>query len=398
MVEKGLEEKGNSRQERKELALKQNIQVLSRYFSGIRSILFYAHNVCVYDFDEANKCWKRSEIEGAFHIVDNITEIPYRIIVLNRRELENLALDIVPGWTHFEEVKGTIQLQSPQGKIYAFWFFDEEEKIEAVKVLSLLLEQQKPAQDYLSANQKLYGSEFKASDPSYAQQTPEKEILRLLKSPLNNHEMRNNGAGSSPLQKHYHVLSPGRLGSPFPSNNNVMRNMPTLNYTNFSETSRDSVTSTSSVEAGRQILSLLKHVESSSLNETNVANDLYASSVGHTSSRNSSFNVNFSGREQSQSDAMKEYSALQLQSALQALAHYSSNDKERLKESETGDRSEIVTLFKRFDWKDTLLSLEQLKELLSTILQDDVLFHQFYEQYIKTVKSASTGGRYSSIP
>ncbi|GJD06106.1 hypothetical protein Gasu2_05390 [Galdieria sulphuraria] len=381
MAEKGLEEKSNSRQERKELALKQNIHVLSRYFSGIRSILFYAHNVCVYDFDEANKCWKRSEIEGAFHIVDTFTEIPFRIIVLNRRELENLALDIVPG------------------KIYALWFFDEEEKVEAVKVLSLLLEQQRPAPENLSLNQRLYGSYSKTSEASLVHQTPEKEILRLLKSSCRSNEVTTNGAENSPpTQRYRQVLSPGRLGSPFPLNNNVMKNMSKPNFTNRVETSQDSVTIPCSVEAGKQILSLLKHVESSSLSETSVVNDPYAS-VGNNSSRNSSFNANFGGHEQTQSDSMKDNSFPPLQAALQVLAYHSSGHEERLKRPEIDDKvSEIAAFFERFGWKSTLPSEEQLKELLNAILHDDVLFHQFYEQYIRTVKSTNAGAQYSSIP
>lgn len=385
MVEKGVEEKSKSQQQRKELAIKQNVQVLSRYFSGIRGILFYAHNVCVYDFDEVNKCWKRSEIEGAFHIVDTSTDIRYRIIVLNRRGLENLALDMIPGWTQFEEVKGTIQLQSPQGKIYALWFFDEEEKVEAVKVLSSLLNQQGTMQENSSTVQKSYGVLSEKQDDFCRQQTPEKEILRLLKAPERNTEIAGNAVESSPsLQKRHEMFSPGRIGSPFPSASIGTKTVSTFNYTTFSETAGKTPPG---ADAGKQILALLKHVESTNLNDPS-----------ETSSRNSSFNFGYPSRELLQSSAMKEPSFPQLQAAAQVLANNSTSPKDSSKGLQTGEMSKLTELFKRPNWKNTFPSSDDLKELLTTIMQEDSLFQQFYSQYIEALKSLYTKPTYSFTP
>eukprot|EP00871_Galdieria_phlegrea_P006027 jgi/Galph1/911/GphlegSOOS_G5693.1 len=365
MSEDSKGDKDKSLKERKEFAVKHNLQVLSRYYAGIRSIRFYAHNVCVYAFDAVNKCWKRSEIEGAFHIVDTDTKVPYKIIILNRKELDNLCLELIPHWTRFEEVQGTIQIQLAEGNIYALWFFDEDERKEAVSHLSQLLQPEYPrgrqegnnVTDDVSHGYKLPSSPVENNAKLVKQlDTPEKEILRLLRTPTRTERVSfgtNGGGFTSPLS----------TASPFPSNKNkLFKNKTTGN------------TSSPEQEAGKHILSLLKNEQSPSA----VNSDRTKFKVGAcTENRN---------LVEEESALVNDSLVCQLEAALQAMARFSI-----AKDASWHLTLQRQTLNEPLEKGENryIPSAIQLRKILSIILNDDHLFSQFYEQYVKYFQRSS---------
>ncbi|KAI9746646.1 MAG: hypothetical protein M1818_000360 [Claussenomyces sp. TS43310] len=76
-----------------------NLSVLRRYNPAIRTILSIAANAVVYLFTPATQQWEKSGVEGTLFVCDqelNHTtgEDSYCMMVLNRRGLDNLILDL----------------------------------------------------------------------------------------------------------------------------------------------------------------------------------------------------------------------------------------------------------------------------------------------------------------
>jgi hypothetical protein len=76
-----------------------NLSVLRRYKPSIHTILSIAANAVVYIFTPSTQQWEKSGIEGTLFVCEEEPTAPsgsesYCIVVLNRRGLENLILDL----------------------------------------------------------------------------------------------------------------------------------------------------------------------------------------------------------------------------------------------------------------------------------------------------------------
>ena len=81
-----------------------NMSVLRRYMPDIRAILSVAANAVVYNFEAATQSWDKAGVEGTLFVVDreplvvdaNGRSLPrVCVFVLNRRGLNNLAIDML---------------------------------------------------------------------------------------------------------------------------------------------------------------------------------------------------------------------------------------------------------------------------------------------------------------
>lgn len=76
-----------------------NLSVLRRHNPFIRTILSIAANAVVYIFTPSNQQWEKSGVEGTLFVCDQepnnlIGEDNYCMIILNRRSLDNLIVDL----------------------------------------------------------------------------------------------------------------------------------------------------------------------------------------------------------------------------------------------------------------------------------------------------------------
>ena len=76
-----------------------NLSVLRRYNPSIRTILSIAANAVIYVFTPASQQWEKSGVEGTLFVCeqeshDNVADTSYCVIILNRRGLDNLILDL----------------------------------------------------------------------------------------------------------------------------------------------------------------------------------------------------------------------------------------------------------------------------------------------------------------
>ncbi|KAK3370453.1 hypothetical protein B0H63DRAFT_402852 [Podospora didyma] len=80
-----------------------NLRVLQRYLHGIRSILSIAANAVVYKFSEGTQSWDKHGVEGTMFVCEQEPLVAATgqalpqvcVFVLNRRGMENLAIDLV---------------------------------------------------------------------------------------------------------------------------------------------------------------------------------------------------------------------------------------------------------------------------------------------------------------
>jgi hypothetical protein len=77
-----------------------NLSVLRRYNPSILTILSIAANAVIYNFTPATQAWEKSGVEGTLFVCETtppasgIGDAGYAVVVLNRRGLDNLILDL----------------------------------------------------------------------------------------------------------------------------------------------------------------------------------------------------------------------------------------------------------------------------------------------------------------
>jgi hypothetical protein len=114
-----------------------NLSVLRRYNPAIRTILSIAANAVIYLFTPATQTWEKSNVEGTLFVCeqdsDSSTGEPgYCVVVLNRRGLDNLILDLAQ--TQHVEVTSELLIMTFQEtgaeaedkKTMGVWFFDDK--------------------------------------------------------------------------------------------------------------------------------------------------------------------------------------------------------------------------------------------------------------------------------
>lgn len=105
-----------------------NLSVLRRYNPLIRNILSIAANAVVYVFTPSTQAWEKSGVEGTLFVCDQVDE-QYCMIVLNRRGLENLMLDL----GEMEDVERTEELlilrfsEEEEPKVMGIWIHEDKD-------------------------------------------------------------------------------------------------------------------------------------------------------------------------------------------------------------------------------------------------------------------------------
>jgi hypothetical protein len=113
-----------------------NLSILSRYKPSIRAIVSIAANAVVYVFTPSTQQWEKSGIEGTLFVCEEDPTAlggseSYCIVVLNRRGLENLILDL---W-QIQDVEMTSDLLILR--------FPDPENHDAEKVMGLWIHEDK---------------------------------------------------------------------------------------------------------------------------------------------------------------------------------------------------------------------------------------------------------------
>eukprot|EP00466_Bigelowiella_natans_P000033 jgi/Bigna1/84771/estExt_fgenesh1_pg.C_10026 len=109
----------------------QVLKTLRRHDPRLKNLLLCIKFTAAYELSEAMQ-WKNSEVGGPLFIVERSPESPSapknKIIILNRKSLDNFELDIVPNMT-IESNTNFVYVESRKGgKVFAFWFYDLEDQ------------------------------------------------------------------------------------------------------------------------------------------------------------------------------------------------------------------------------------------------------------------------------
>eukprot|EP00808_Paulinella_micropora_P003023 g47564.t1 len=115
-----------------------NLENLQRGDREIVSILFTASHVVAYRLSDSKK-WEQQDTEGPLFIVQRASDPFHRIIILNRRNIDNFHADVRPG-LQLEEQQNFLfyKLAEAMREVSGLWFYDKKECSQAVKMLSEL--------------------------------------------------------------------------------------------------------------------------------------------------------------------------------------------------------------------------------------------------------------------
>jgi Dcp1-like decapping family len=114
-----------------------NLSVLRRYNPSIRTILSIAANAVIYLFTPSTQQWEKSGVEGTLFVCEQeapstTVDAGYCVVVLNRRGLDNLILDL----SQTQDVEVTSELLIMR-------FQEEGAEAEAQKVMGIWIHKDK---------------------------------------------------------------------------------------------------------------------------------------------------------------------------------------------------------------------------------------------------------------
>lgn len=125
-------------EERSRLAALTTLNVLRRQDGSVRRILCSSSHVIVYELEQTPKGgakWKHTDIQGALHVIQRDTEPQFRLLVMNRKGIDNLMDDLIPGKVELEFSTRLIMYKNLQGSVRGIWFYDEGELGKAQRVV-----------------------------------------------------------------------------------------------------------------------------------------------------------------------------------------------------------------------------------------------------------------------
>lgn len=146
--------------EREAIAAEVNLSVLQRSDPSINAVLISASHVCLYELDHTHQ-WRRIDIEGSLFIVErdlnahtNPDRYMHRIVVTNRKSLENYTDDIIVGNKEIELNDQMIMYTNSKGVTVGIWFYQRDDAANVFQLLKKIFEGEKILPSPASARQK----------------------------------------------------------------------------------------------------------------------------------------------------------------------------------------------------------------------------------------------------
>lgn len=128
--------------EKEALAAEISLSVLQRHDASVRGILCSASHVCLYQLREDTQQWNRLEVEGSLFLVQRMHQylshppmLSYRIVVSNRKSLDNYVDDVIVGNKQLELNDQMIMYRNSRGFTIGMWFLQKEQADEYYSLL-----------------------------------------------------------------------------------------------------------------------------------------------------------------------------------------------------------------------------------------------------------------------
>lgn len=132
--------------ERSLIAASVNLSVLRRSDASISAILQSASHVVLYEFSQdardKDSPWRTVDVEGALFVVERRppgAEVKHRLIIINRKSLNNYSDDLVVGNEKIELNDRMIMYHNSHGATVGIWFYEHPAAKETYDVLRKLL-------------------------------------------------------------------------------------------------------------------------------------------------------------------------------------------------------------------------------------------------------------------
>mmetsp|Transcript_12747 Transcript_12747/g.39103 ORF Transcript_12747/g.39103 Transcript_12747/m.39103 type:complete len:349 (+) Transcript_12747:178-1224(+) len=162
-------------EKRSQLAALTALSVLQRQDEAVSRILCSASHVIVYkleqDVNKGTPGWKHMDIQGVLHVIERRTEPRFRLLVMNRKGIENLKDDLIPGQFELEFSSKLLMYKNCHGKIRGIWFYDDKDLAKAQNIISDIADgrvvpsDQPPAEDnFLHPSEQAPNSTYQHQD------------------------------------------------------------------------------------------------------------------------------------------------------------------------------------------------------------------------------------------
>jgi len=126
------------KEERSRLALQTTLNVLRRKDSTVTGIVVSSSHVAMYALNGG--AWERMEIEGPLHIISRTSTPQHKLVVLNRKGMEDLSEDLQPGAMQLEIADAMIMYKIRRGDVRGIWFYQASDRDSVVQSLQKILQ------------------------------------------------------------------------------------------------------------------------------------------------------------------------------------------------------------------------------------------------------------------
>lgn len=135
--------------ERKAIAAEVNLSVLKRLDTSITCVVSSASHVALYELAEDVQQWRRCDVEGSLFVVERDVNHPnnpdaykHRIVIINRKSLENYTDDIIVGNRDMEHTDQMIMYCNSKRVTVGIWFYQADEAQEIFNLLRKIVDGQ----------------------------------------------------------------------------------------------------------------------------------------------------------------------------------------------------------------------------------------------------------------
>ncbi|KAJ8902140.1 hypothetical protein NDN08_006548 [Rhodosorus marinus] len=167
--------------ERNRLAVSTALNVLRRHDSAVERILCSASHVIVYELERTSKKaaprWKHTDIQGVLHVIERKGDPRFRFLVMNRKGIDNLVENLIPGEIELEFSDKLIMYKKMSGRVRSIWFYDSEEYDKARAVIESIAE---GSDAYLDIVGEPYSSDPVDYKGSNLKPAPEDDITKFF--------------------------------------------------------------------------------------------------------------------------------------------------------------------------------------------------------------------------
>lgn len=175
--------------ERDAIAAEVNISVLKRSDTAIKCVLKSANHVCLYRLGDDHQ-WRRLDVEGSLFVVErhlnhqnNPNHHMHRIVIINRKSLNNYTDDIIVGNKHLELSDQMIMYSNSKKAIIGIWFYEKAQAHQIFDLLQRITNDDSPQSTADQSRQKRTPKRpAKPADPAPSNSTPKPDTAGQSRS------------------------------------------------------------------------------------------------------------------------------------------------------------------------------------------------------------------------